>query len=365
MKKHIYKTLLLLFFLPLVCFATNSKKKHEKSKTIAKEFAVNSDATVSLINKYGNINVTTWNKNQVAIIIKITVKGDDLDRVEQKLASIDVSFNNTLNAVSAETTFKKIKSNWFSSWIKSNNENLSSQINYSVKMPATSMADFNNKYGNIYLDKLENQATINCQYGNLNIDNLLNEKNTIYLAYGKGRINNIKSGKLTLNYSDFLISKAEKIKVDSNYSNLNFKQVNTIDFNADYGNVTVDDGVYINGNSDYAKISLGSIEKTAILRADYGSVQIKNLVNKFEKVAINGSYTAIKIGVNHLNNFNFTVDLSYAGFNYPKQNVSLFKSIVKPSKKLYQGVWGSKNSNSIITIKSDYGGVSIRNENNH
>ena len=86
--KFIYKITLLLILFPLITSATIDEKKHEKKKTIKKEYTVNTDAKVSINNKYGNLNITTWDKNRVEIEVIITVKGDDLESVEDKLDAI-------------------------------------------------------------------------------------------------------------------------------------------------------------------------------------------------------------------------------------------------------------------------------------
>ena len=77
MMKSIYKLTLLLLLIPSIVFANNGsdKKKHEKSKSISKSFDVNSDATLSISNRYGDINVTTWNQNKIEIDVKINSKG--------------------------------------------------------------------------------------------------------------------------------------------------------------------------------------------------------------------------------------------------------------------------------------------------
>lgn len=84
MKAIFKKTLLLFLLIPFVSFASiNIKPKHEKTKTIKKEYAVIKNATVNIENKYGNIDITTWNENRVEITVKITVKGNDLTNVEK------------------------------------------------------------------------------------------------------------------------------------------------------------------------------------------------------------------------------------------------------------------------------------------
>ena len=135
---RLFKILLIALF-PLVTFAKEiSSKKHEKTKTIHKNFSVNSNATLFLKNKYGNLHISTWNENTVDITVKITVKGDNLNKVEEKLNDINVLFEATQNLVEARTTIEETKSSW-SFWGRNNNINY--QINYYVKMPKTNNAD--------------------------------------------------------------------------------------------------------------------------------------------------------------------------------------------------------------------------------
>lgn len=91
--KFIYKITILTFLIPLITFGSIDKEKHEKTKIISKEYSVNADAKVAINNKYGDLNITSWNKNRVEIEVQITVKGDDLDEVESKLEAIQINFN--------------------------------------------------------------------------------------------------------------------------------------------------------------------------------------------------------------------------------------------------------------------------------
>lgn len=351
----LYKILFLLLFIPTLLVAND--KKHEKSKNIRKTFSVNKNATLYINNKYGNVNVATWNENRIEINVKITVKGNDLSNVERKLKAIDVQFESTPSLVEARTIIEKTKSSW--SWWGSNNTNY--KINYFVKMPITNNADLNNKYGNIELDKLEGKSNINCDYGKIQIDQLLNETNNINLDYcGTSEINFMKSGNLSVDYSKLTIQKSESLKVNADYSTMKIGTATDVDFNSDYGSISVDDASNINGNSDYASIKIGTLRKNLKINTDYGGVRVRNIEKGFQSIVIDGSYAGIKLGTSSDNNFNFIVDLGYAGFGYPDDHVKMFKSINKSSKKYYEGIFGKNNSSSTITIKSRYGGVSLK-----
>jgi hypothetical protein len=344
--------------IPLVSFA-NDDKKHEKSKTIKKEFKVNSDALVRLNNRYGNLNITTWNKNRVEIEVKITVKGNDLEDVENKLATIDVSFNASTSLVEAETIFdNNRKGNW--SWWKKN-KNTNYQINYIVKMPVSNDADLDNDYGDIYLDKLDGRADINCDYGKISIGELTHNDNRINLDYcSRSTISYVKGADVNIDYSKIAIEKSDKILLNADYSTVNFTELTDLNFNTDYGSITVDDATNVSGNGDYTSMRFGTIRKSLKLDSDYGSIRVKNLAKDFDSVDIKSQYAGIRIGTDSNNNFSFVLDLQYAGFKRNDDNIELFKSVVKSTKKHYEGVFGKGNSSSKIKIRSQYGSVSFQ-----
>ena len=356
--KSIYKITFLLLLIPYISFGNNDKKKHEKNKVIEKKFSVNSDAKVSLNNRYGNLNITTWNKNEVEIKVEIIVKGDDLETVANKLASIDVDFTASASFVEAKTTFGDKKNSW-SWWKKSKNMNY--QINYTVRMPNSNSVDLDNDYGNIYLDKLSGKADINCDYGKISVGELSAPNNSINLDYcSKSTIAYMKSGDVNVDYSKLTIEDSEKVRFNTDYSTIVCNKAETINFNADYGSLTFDDVVNVSGNSDYTSMRFGNVRKNLKIDTDYGSIKIANLTKGFENVDISGEYAGIKIGIESGAVFDFVLDLQYAGFKRDDSKIEFFKSISKSSKKYYEGKYGKGNTSSKIKISSQYGGVNFK-----
>jgi hypothetical protein len=356
--KQFKKIFTVILFLPFFLSA-HPIKKHEKTKTVSKKFKVNSNATVYIKNKYGNVNVTTWDKNSVEIDVKITVEGRSEDKVEEKLNAISIDFEATENLVEARTVIESIKSSW--NWWGSNSNKLSYKINYYIKMPKTNNADLNNKYGSIDLDVLEGKANINCDYGSIQVDKLLNANNTIELDYcSSSDIRYMKSGSLNADYSKVTVKKTDKIRVNADYSGVKIGSSDTVDFNCDYGSISINDAYSVDGNSDYAGMKIGTLRENLRIDTDYGGLRINELMKGFNEVVIDGNYAGIKIGTSSDNNFKFAVDLGYASFNYPEEYTETFKSIKKSTKKYYEGVFGKGNSKSTLKIRSNYGGVSLK-----
>ena len=359
--KSIYKITLIFLLFPLIAIANSDKRKHEKNKVIKKEFSVNKDAKVSLNNRYGNLNITTWDKNRVEIEVTITVKGDDLDAVENKLSNIRIAFNANESFVEAKTIFSDDNNSW-SWWKKSKNINY--KINYVVKMPKTNSIDLDNDYGTIYLDEISGKAAINCDYGKISIGELLANNNSINLDYcSTSTINYMKSGSINIDYSKLNVDISEKLRVNADYSTIKLEKTKNANFNCDYGSIYVDDVENITINSDYVSIRLGTVRKNMDVDTDYGSITVKNLSKDFENVTINAQYAGIRIGVDTNTSFNFEIDLQYAGFKRDDDKMEFSKSISKATKKYYEGKYGKGNTNATLKIKSQYGGVSIK-ENN-
>ncbi len=356
--KNMYKILLLLLFVPLTIFAVNKRGKYTKNKVIKKVYTVNKDATLTISNKYGNINIVTGDSNQIEISVTITTSGDNEEKVMQRLEQIDVKFSGSSSNVSAKTIIEKNSSSW-NLWGKKYNVNM--EINYVIKMPVTNNVNLSNDYGGINLDKLDGSAKINCDYGKIVIGELNNTNNSINIDYtNKSNIDFMKDGDINADYSTLHVEKAGRINLNADYSHLSFGTVEDLDYNCDYGDIKIEECGNITGNNDYMHTSVGKLNGSAIFKVDYGSVKIKSLSENFKKINIESSYTNIKIGVNSSNSFNIKANLGYGNLKYG-DGFTFSKEIVKNSSKYYEGYYNSPNSNSNITLKTSYGNISLSN----
>ncbi|MFK5958663.1 MAG: hypothetical protein QM495_07300 [Lutibacter sp.] len=356
--KNMYKILLALLLIPLAINANNKDGKYTKNKVIKKEFSVHKDATLLVSNKYGNIDIITWNKAKINIVVSITTNGDDEDKVQKRLEQIDVEFDANLSNVSAKTIIERNLNSW-SLWGKKNNVRI--EIHYQIKMPVTNNVNLSNDYGAISLDKLEGSSKINCDYGKINIGELLNTNNTINIDYtNKSTIDFMKGGHINADYSTLNIEKAGKTKLNADYSHISFGVLESLDYNCDYGDLKIEACGNLSGNSDYMQTSINKLKGAGNIGSDYGSIKINELGANFKTLDIKSSYTQIKLGINSNISFNLTASLNYSGFK-AKDGFTFNKEIKKTTSKYYEGYFNSANSANNITIKSSYGNVSFTN----
>lgn len=361
MKTQLFKILFLLAILPFFGFSSDYPKgKYEKSTTIKKEFKVNVDALLRIKNKYGNVDIASWNKNVISIEVVITVNGSNENSVEKKLKNIYVEFDANSSEVSAKTIIDKSSRNW--SWW-GNNKRLNYKINYTVKMPITNNLNLTNDYGAISLDKLEGEATINCDYGRFDIGALKNANNKINADYlSSSTIGFVNGVDINADYSKINIDKANQIDFNADYTTTQFGSVKTLNYSCDYGSLKVDNAERIIGNGDYISLKIGTLSNILEVKADYGSLKIDKILNSFKSINVNTDYTSgMRFGFEKGSAFDFIIKMEYAQFKYDDMALDFQKKIVKSTSKYYEGFYGKSNSGKTVNINVEYGSVSFYN----
>lgn len=359
MNRKIQFIIAIFMVLPMLSMANPIKKKwdHEKTKTIKKEFDVNADALLTIKNKYGNVDVISWDQNRIEIEVTITVSGNSESKVIERLSKIDVKFENSRSAVSARTSIENNSKSWYSS-----NNKMNYEINYKVKVPVTNSVDLNNDYGTISLNEIKGRAEINCDYGKILIGNLYHEDNSINIDYtSDSEIELMNGGSINADYSKFTIVKAKKIELNADYTDSVFENIEELNFVCDYGKIEVGSVNIVDGHGDYLTMRFGTIYKRLNIQADYGGIKVDKLMKGFQSIDIHTDYAGIKIGLENDIAFDFKANLSYAGFDYDGENITYLKKVVKSSSKYYEGFVNKENSGSVIEISSEYGSVKLYN----
>ena len=356
MKTLVYKTIFVLFLLPVMALASNPKwnGKHTKEKKIKKEFSVNSDALLKVNNSYGNLYITSWNENKVVIEVHIKTNSNNEESAQDKLDEIDIVFDASSNLVSAKTTFDN-NSSWSWGWSK---KNVSMEINYTIKVPINNSVDLNNDYGSINLDKINGVAKINCDYGRIDIGELNAEGNYLNFDYtSNSSIGFIKSGEISADYSGYEIDKAGNLEISADYTSSKVNSAKNIQYNCDYGSIDIRNAHNIDGNGDYLSAKFGTLHGNVSIRSDYGGIKIDELAADAGNIQIQTDYTGVKIGYNSNYHFNFSISVEYAGIHGGDD----FEYKIKRegnTDKYFEGYYGSSGKNK-VTINSDYGSITF------
>lgn len=362
MKTICYNILFVLLLTPFLGIGGNGPDgRYTKEKKISKKYEVTANAMLRVSNKYGNIDVTTWDQNRVEIDVLISANGNDEENVRKRLDEIDVIFQNSRSEVRAETILQNNDSSWWSKIFGSDN-NVNVEINYRIKAPVTNHVNLDNDYGSISIDKLEGNASISCDYGRLFIGELLGEENSLNFDYTRNsHIRFIRKGKINADYSEYTVEEGGTLEISADYTKSHIEKVENLTFNCDYGSIVLGKVRNVRGQGDYLGTRIGQAYNTVELDLDYGSATIEKIMRAAKRVDINSDYTSLKIGYDPANPFSFRINTSYGGIKgLQGPNFEINKRQQTNTKNYYEGYY-LNNSGSIITIDTSYGSVNFVN----
>lgn len=312
-----------------ISYTDNVQDGNELTKNYSKTYPVDANDMLVIDNRYGNITVNTWARNEIKVDVQIRVGSGNGDEAQKMLDNVSISDAKNGNSVAFKTNINEIKSSWMSMF-NGNKGNHHVEINYIVYMPAKNGLVIANRYGGITLPDMDGSVTLNCAYGNIAARSL-NSQSAIQLKYGNANIGNTGTCAIDLSY----------------------------------GNLTMDGANKLMANVSYSGVRIGKIREEGSINIRYGDgLQIQDIDKNMRSLAINTSYTNVNLGLSGDENVNFDVTVHYGDFNYGDHPVII--NVKSPpdgargshTTQSYKGVIGKGNPDGKnIAINASYGNV--------
>jgi hypothetical protein len=356
MKKLPYKSGM-FFFLSLFLVSL-SLSAQEISKEFHKEFTAGTK-TLEISNRYGDVMIESWDKDQIVIDVKVTVEMSNKEKAQKFLDLIDVQFSENPNTISAKTIIDD-KFN-FSGW----GDNKRFSIDYTVKMPVGTALTLSNKYGNTDIDELHGFMNLDIKYGNITAGKLTrgNVKpiNNLSIAYGKGTIEEVGWLNLTERYVGSMeITKSQAILLDSKYSKLALGQTSSMVGESKYDNIRIENINNLDLENGYTEVNIGELTKKLTYNGSYGSFSIESIPDGFESINLETRYMGVRLGIDESASYQLDARVSYGGLKYNENNFNNQKRIVENNSHEVSGTVGNnENPSSRVNINSSYGTVRL------
>lgn len=307
----------MLALLILLCSFPTWAEKQEftKKKEFNKSFNASKNDLVEVDNRFGNITITYWNKNEVSIRVVVEAKARNAERAQAYIDRVNIEMEKSGNTISAITSLTKNMNG-------GSNESFS--INYYINMPSGITCDLNQKYGNINMP--ENNAgkcMLHTKYGNVNGGSFSGSLE-IETQYGNIDITDIKGGEFDLSYGNAKINNATAAYIESKYSNVNIGQIDKLEMDIKYGNFEIGN---INKGDLEVKYSQGNIRylknELSLDALSYSTVNILELSAKFGSINVDAHYGNLDIKIPSDASFRVVAeDMKYGDFNIRGFNIS-------------------------------------------
>ncbi len=311
--KNVYRMKGLLLSLLLISGVSFSMAAQEVSKTVSRNYKVQKSFDLQVDNKYGDIQVLNWSKDEVDVQVLITVEAPSAEKAEELLAKVNVAINEGANMASFTTEFEKDME-----WGKKTNV----KVDYTVSLPERVNVDLSNKYGDLFIQKISGLAKINIAYGDLKAESLSRGNtepyNAVKLAYSDGTIDNCGFLNLDLAYSNMTVTKSALLNIESRYSKIYSTTADIMTIEGKYDKYEFGELASLNMETKYSSLAINKLSKELILESAYTGVKVLLATAGVNRVDAEMSYGNLKMAFEKGAGFKVNAVAKYGNLSFPE-----------------------------------------------
>ncbi len=363
-------------FLLLFCLSTTSyaNSKKDFKKTINKEFDITKNGTVDLNNRFGQVDILTWDKNKVKIKVTVTVRAESEKESQAVFDRISIHFSNGRDFVTAETEIASNSNNSWWGWGSWNNSSDFS-IDYEVYLPKSIELDLENHHGAAIIAAMDGDATVEIAHGELTAEGFGGELD-LDMAHSEGKIGFVKLLKADLAHTsvDFEklgksiietghcnidIDQIESLRLDSRHTDFEMGSVGTIEAECRHDDFEIESIETIIAEAQHTRYDIERVQKSAKFDFSHGGATIEELATGFQEINLRGAHATYRISVEDDATYQLDAAGSHAGISYPS-DMDITYEKDKSSSREVKGRMGNSNSKGIGFIKAQLSHGSLR-----
>jgi len=186
------------------------KKRYEyfKERAISKTYSASGN-NLNIDGQFGDVQITTWDKNEIKVDIHIEASSTDKDFAEKTFERLDVKDKQEGKEITFTTAVGNID-------VHCKNCSNTMRIDYDVHMPASNKLSITNSFGYITMPDYSGPVSINSQYGGITAGKL-SKLEKLEVGFGKAKLKDLTNADVSFSYSSINIdnlSGSNKIKMD-------------------------------------------------------------------------------------------------------------------------------------------------------
>lgn len=358
--------------------------RQDFEKTFSESFDLRADGDVRLENRYGEIRVETWTRNEVFIEVRVRVSADDEEEADDTFDRIRIDFSGSGNSASAITSIGN-KQRGGKSWLEKLvggdwgwNENTVNdfRIYYAVKMPATASLTTVAKYCDVNLPDLSGNANLSVGYGDLYAGDLTGALNNLTVSYGSARVGNLGGrSEMRVRYSNGSISNAGDLRYDGRYSDFRLGDVGDLNLDIGYEDLEVESARNVRMDGNYNDVEMGRVRSLIVdgnyneldierleieldVESAYGGLAVKRIAAGFSRIDIDVRYIDVELDIDRGAGYDMELSTRFGDLSFNRGRVSNLKVDKGGTTESASGTV-SGTGNGRIRVTASYGDIEL------
>lgn len=349
----------LLFVIPLAAQNETANKSFTKTLTLG------GAEKLEIINRYGDINISTWDKDSAYITVEIEAYAPDRTKLEKLIAGIDVNITGTGTLVRAETVFEREATVLLESFKKFTGKLIdyesSVQINYFIRIPEYIDIDIRNQFGDISVEDNTGTLSIDLSNGDFRA-NSLNRISVLNLDFGNAEIGSVRSARIITSFSKIRIDRSDELNLNSTSSEFDLDKAGIAELESRKDKFIIGEISTINGASWFTDYSIEYLETAADLDLKFGSIDIERINGRFDNIVLKSAIADIKANFEPSASYEYEIRHINAFVVLPENKTRSEEESTNERRKEYllTGKIGTGTGKSRLKIDSSRGNIYIK-----
>lgn len=351
----------------LISLAVNpmSGQPISEKRSFTKTMPFAKDGKVEIINKYGDIHVTSWNKDSVYIIAEIEAFAPNRSRLDKLLDGIEIEINGSGSFVRAETEFNREITVLLESFKGLTQKIIEYdsrvQINYFLNIPEYADIEVKNQFGDIEMENNSGIVSVTLSSGDFRA-NSLNQVSFHSLDFADTEIGSVRSCKINATFSRLKINESKELTINSTSTKYEFGKAENLNIESRRDKFFIKEASGLTGISYFTEYKIEKLTGDIDLTLKYGSFDIDIINAGFEKINLVSAYSDITLKFDASASFLFDIRHTNAFLVLPDKNIRSEKESLNEDKKeyLFSGTIGTNPGTAKVKIDATRGNIYLK-----
>lgn len=348
----------------LLLTGLNVSAQFTETREFVRRFSIKPETRIDITNKYGRIELNTWEKDSVVIKFRMEINEKKPVKLEKTLDNLDFDISNSQYYLVVKTQIDKNRSQIESELQKFKETilqtNGSIRIDLTVWLPDNHELRLENKFGDIIMGDYKGETQVILSNGKLKMGDLP-KRSILNLSFADAEINNMPTGRIVSNYSDIVVKNSGILRLESKSSTIEIinSEDLSIDSRRDKFRIRLADKLDATGN--FSQFRITELKDKANLRLTYGSLEMEKIMNSFSNIFIESRSTDVNLYFNPEAKFNFEITETKTDLKLGREMKVEDKEVLdsKENKTRHSGYFGKKMKDEQLIINSVGGETNI------
>jgi hypothetical protein len=348
----------------LLLFAMSAHAQFTETREFVKRYKIQPETRIDITNKYGRIELNTWEKDSVVIQFKMEINEKKPIKLEKTLDNLDFDISNSQYYLVVKTLVDKNRSQLESEFMKFKETilqtNGSIRIDMIVWLPDDHELRLENKFGDIIMGDFKGETQITLSNGKLKCGDLTNRA-SLNLSFADASVNNLPNARIASNYSDINIRNSGTLRLETKSSAIeivNSKEL-SIDSRRDKYRIRIADKLDAYGN--FSQFMVTELKNKANVRLSFGGLDLEKVLTDFSNIYVEARSADLNLYFNPEAKFNFQITESKTNLKLGHELKVEDKEVLdsKENKVRHTGYFGKKMKEDQLIINAVGGETNV------